>query len=62
LGYYNPCVEPSELKIDGERAKHWLGVGAQPSDTVGGLFKREGLIERSAYRPVAKAKAVPATE
>jgi len=60
LGYYNPCVEPSELKIDGERAKHWLGVGAQPSDTVGGLFKREGLIERSTYRPVAKAKAAPA--
>ena len=48
LGYYNPCVEPSELKIDGERARHWLSVGAQPSDTVAGLFKRQGLLERTA--------------
>ncbi|MBO4883910.1 MAG: 30S ribosomal protein S16 [Clostridia bacterium] len=44
LGYYNPITEPSELKIDGERAKYWLGVGAQPSDTVRGLLKKSGVI------------------
>jgi len=59
LGYYNPCVEPNELKIDSERAKHWLGVGAQPSETAGSLLKREGLIERS--KPRAAAKAAPAS-
>lgn len=42
LGYYNPCVEPNELKIDNERAVHWLKVGAQPSDTAMALLKRNG--------------------
>ena len=44
LGYYNPVSEPSELKINGERAKYWLGVGAQPSDTVRGLLKKSSVI------------------
>ena len=30
VGYYNPLTEPVELKINEERAKYWLGVGAQP--------------------------------
>jgi small subunit ribosomal protein S16 len=58
LGYYNPCVEPSELKIDGEKAKLWLSRGAQPTDTAGALLKREGLLERGA--PRRSAKAAPA--
>jgi small subunit ribosomal protein S16 len=51
LGYYNPCVEPSELKIDGEKAKLWLGRGAQPTETAGALLKKEGLLERIVPRP-----------
>ncbi len=47
LGYYNPCVEPSDVKIDAERAKHWLSVGAQPSDTAAALLKKQGIIERT---------------
>ena len=39
IGYYNPVSEPVELKIDEERAKYWLGVGAQPSDRVSSLIK-----------------------
>ena len=38
VGYYNPLTEPIELKINEERAKYWLGVGAQPTDTVRGLL------------------------
>lgn len=52
LGYYNPCVEPNELKIDGDKAKLWLGRGAQPTDTASALLKREGLIEKSVPKPV----------
>ena len=44
LGYYNPITDPSELKVNAERAKYWLGVGAQPSDTVRGLLKKSGVI------------------
>ncbi|MDR3709275.1 MAG: 30S ribosomal protein S16 [Capsulimonadaceae bacterium] len=57
LGYYNPCVEPCELKLDAERAKHWLSVGAQPTDTAGSLLKKEGLLARSTPR-AASAKSV----
>jgi small subunit ribosomal protein S16 len=44
IGYYNPIAEPAELKIDIEKAKKWLSVGAQPSDTVKSLFRKEGII------------------
>ncbi len=43
LGYYNPCIEPNELKINGERANYWLRCGAQPSETVAALLKRQGI-------------------
>jgi small subunit ribosomal protein S16 len=62
LGYYNPCVEPVILKIDPERAKYWLGVGAQPSDTASALFKKEGLIERSTKHSSPKLTAKTADE
>ena len=46
IGYYNPCSEPIELKIDAEIAKKWLSVGAQPNDTVRDLFFKNGIIEK----------------
>lgn len=45
IGYYNPVTEPAEIKIDAEKAKKWLGTGAQPSDTVRRLLKKSGIIE-----------------
>ena len=45
IGYYNPMVKPAEVKGDGERAKYWLGCGAQPTDTVRVLLKKTGVIE-----------------
>ena len=44
IGYYNPVSEPVEMKINHERAKYWLGVGAQPTDTVHGLLKKGGAL------------------
>ena len=41
---YNPLVEPSEIKIDGERALAWIKNGAQPSDTVKVLLKKAGIV------------------
>ena len=34
VGTYDPLKKPAEIKLDAERIKHWLGCGAQPSDTV----------------------------
>ena len=43
IGTYNPLTDPSEIKIDTERAKYWLGCGAQPSSTVKKLLKISGM-------------------
>ena len=40
LGYYDPMKDPIDLKVDLERVDHWLGEGAQPSDTVARLIER----------------------
>lgn len=44
IGYYDPTKEPTVLKIDAEKAKAWLRNGAQPTDTVRGIMKREGIL------------------
>ncbi len=44
IGTYNPLTNPSEIKIDGEKAKKWLDNGAQPTDTVKTLLKKSGII------------------
>ena len=43
LGVYRPSSTPKEIKIDLERAKYWISVGARPSDTVAVLLKKEGV-------------------
>ena len=43
LGHYNPCVEPPEVKIDGDKLKQRLSQGAQISPTVKSLAKRAGI-------------------
>ena len=44
IGTYNPMVDPAEIKIDGEQAKQWISNGAQPTDTVRSLLKKQGII------------------
>jgi small subunit ribosomal protein S16 len=43
IGYYDPTKEPSVVKIDGEKVKEWIGKGAQPTDTVKTLLKKNGI-------------------
>jgi len=43
LGTYDPLKTPSEVKIDTERAKYWIGNGAQPTSVVKKLLKISGL-------------------
>lgn len=45
IGTYNPLADPSEIKIDSEKALKWLKDGAQPTDTVRSLLKKSGVIE-----------------
>ena len=43
IGYYNPLEEPAVVKIDEEKAKKWMANGAQPTDTVKNLLKKNGI-------------------
>lgn len=45
VGYYNPCKDPDELKLDAEKITKWIANGAKPTDTVAKLLKRENIIK-----------------
>ena len=51
IGTYNPLLakdSPERVKLDAERAKHWISVGAQPSDRVLRFLDAAGVMERAA--------------
>ncbi len=45
IGTYDPMTEPSTVKINAERAEKWLNDGAQPTDTVKYLLKKNGIVK-----------------
>jgi small subunit ribosomal protein S16 len=45
IGYYNPVSNPKEIKIDNDKALEWIGKGAQPTDTVKILLRKNGAFE-----------------
>ena len=44
IGTYDPNKEPSEIKIDADRAREWIKTGAQPTDTVRALLKKVDVL------------------
>lgn len=44
VGYYDPVKQPAQLQIDRERVEYWMRHGAQPTDTVRRLLKRQPAI------------------
>ena len=56
LGHYNPLVEPSELVLKEERIKHWISVGAQPSNTVYNLLIKAGVVKGEKRKSVVITK------
>ncbi|MBP7205696.1 MAG: 30S ribosomal protein S16 [Candidatus Cloacimonetes bacterium] len=45
IGWYDPKPSPSKIQIEKDRALYWLGVGAQPSDTVRSLLRKAGILQ-----------------
>jgi small subunit ribosomal protein S16 len=61
IGTYDPMTNPETVRLQHERAAYWLGVGAQPSEAVERLLKRENLLDANGKRvPAAQTEAVPA--
>ena len=48
VGTYNPITNPAEVKIDEEKAMHWLNNGAIPTETVRNLLSKEGIMKKFA--------------
>lgn len=44
LGTYDPLREPADVRFKEDRVKYWLGVGAQPTETVRSFFVRRKLL------------------
>ncbi|CAN5214805.1 30S ribosomal protein S16 [soil metagenome] len=44
IGTYNPRTQPSDIQVDVEKAKEWLGKGAQPTDQVKKLLQISGAL------------------
>lgn len=58
LGHYDPLTEPATVKVNAERVKYWMSVGAKPSETVEGLLTRAGVIAATNAEPAEQ----PASE
>ncbi|MBA3609882.1 MAG: 30S ribosomal protein S16 [Rubrobacteraceae bacterium] len=44
VGTYDPLKNPSEIQVDEEKAREWLGKGAQPTEQVRKLLKISGVL------------------
>ena len=57
IGYYNPISEPKVVQVNEEKALKWMLVGAQTSETVKSLFRKNGILEKfEAAKAENKAK------
>ena len=74
VGHYNPAgKDETKLHVDLERVKHWISMGAQPTESAASLLKSKGLnfaadtakaaeLKRKAAKAAAPKKAAPAAK
>ena len=48
LGNYDPSLQPAVVNIDEEKVMDWMGKGAQPTDTVKALLRKQGIMAKFA--------------
>jgi len=46
IGHYDPLADPAKVEIHEEKALKWLRQGAQPTETVAGLLKKQGITDK----------------
>ncbi len=59
LGWYNPSAkdESKQLLLNDERVKHWLAMGARPSDTMMDILSKRNLVDAAAWKAVRDTRA-----
>jgi small subunit ribosomal protein S16 len=60
IGEYHPKSDPSVIRVDGDRAAYWLGVGAQPTEAVTAIFKVTGDWQKFKGLPAPEPMKLPA--
>lgn len=50
VGYYDPLRDPKVVKLEDERIRHWMEIGARPSDAVRELLERAGMVPATPRR------------
>jgi small subunit ribosomal protein S16 len=60
IGEYHPKSDPSVIKVDGDRAAYWLGVGAQPTEAVTAILKVTGDWQKFKGLPAPEPMKLPA--
>jgi small subunit ribosomal protein S16 len=57
IGTYNPMTDPETVTFHLDRADHWLSMGAQPSEAVARLLRKQNLLSTEGKRiPLAPAE------
>jgi small subunit ribosomal protein S16 len=62
VGSYNPNTNPTTIEVKEPRIMYWLGVGAQPTDTVRNLLSRKGIMLKWHMQKKGKDEATIAAE
>jgi small subunit ribosomal protein S16 len=62
VGSYNPNTDPMTIDLKEPRIMYWLGVGAQPTDTVRNLLSRKGIMLKWHMMKKGKDEATIAAE
>ena len=57
IGQYNPRTVPATLVVSEERVLYWLSKGAQPSEVLGRMLKKLGIMDKFAAQKAAKTEA-----
>ena len=58
VGEYHPKNEPSTIKVDSDRVQYWLGVGAQPTESVAAILRVTGDWQRFKGEPAPEPMKV----
>lgn len=45
VGFYNPRTDPPTYRVNEERVRYWLSVGAQPTEPVARILRKVGILE-----------------
>ena len=48
VGTYDPTPKPSKVTLKEDRVRHWLSVGAQPTQTVARILRKQGIGKEAA--------------